>query len=163
MINRNLFELENDYSISDLDKFSDLDLVSLQLKKWLHPILESKKSVILIRDNPTLRDPTYCRGIYSAFSFLDSFVQKDTKIRGCSYSYKGFESDSSVYRSLLKLVSDSQPLIEVMDFTDYFCNRGRGRCELFRNDRLLYSFTDHISDLAADFEADAINKSIEGK
>jgi len=160
---RNLFELENDYSLLDLGEYSDLGLVTLQFKKWLYPILESKKSIIIVRDNPTLRDPTYCRGIYSAFSFLDSFVQKDTNIKGCFYSYKAFQSDSSVYRSLLKSVSDSEPFIEVMDFTDYFCNKGRGRCELFRNDRLLYSFTDHISDLAADFEADAINESVEGK
>jgi hypothetical protein len=106
---------------------------------------------VIIRDNPTLRDPTYCHGVYSAFRILDRFVQQAENTPGCFYELSSFLKDSRKYQQLLEYAEESYPGLTVIDSTNYFCGVPERRCELFKDGRLLYSYSDHLSDYAADF------------
>lgn len=150
---RNLFKLSNDYSLDEMYQDIKVEKIQEGFATWLNPLNQSNKKILIFRDNPTLREPTYCHGIFPAFSILSGFVQRAQEIEGCYYSLSKFNSDSSKYQSLLAHVKSIYPKTEILDLTNYFCDEPNDRCELFKNGRLLYSYTDHISDFAADFAA----------
>jgi hypothetical protein len=136
-----------------MNKDFNVKLIQEEFAQWISPLSQDKKRILILRDNPTLFDPTYCHGIFPAVSILDRFVQTAPQIGGCYYDLNTFKTDSSKYQSLLANIEGIYPSVEVVDFTNYFCDETSERCELFRNHRLLYSYTDHISDFAADFVA----------
>jgi hypothetical protein len=150
---RNLFKLSSDYSLDEMNTILNVQKIQEDFAEWISPLNQSKKSILIVRDNPTLHDPTYCHGIFPAISLLNRFVQRAQDISGCYYNLNTFKSDSSKYQSLLTYVKSVYPDVEIVDLSNYFCNEKIGRCELFKNGRLLYSYTDHISDFAADFVA----------
>lgn len=150
---RNLFGLSKDYSLDELSDYHDTSQILDDFKRWLHPLEAANKSIFLMRDNPTLRDPTFCHGVYSAFSALDRFVQVSENTKGCFYQIDQFRKDTNVYQNLLVDLADTTRSLTIIDSTDYFCDQSANRCDLFRENRLLYSYTDHISDFAADHVA----------
>lgn len=158
---RNLFKLSNDFSLNEMNGDFDVRIIQDGFAQWISPLSQHKKRILIFRDNPTLHDPTYCHGIFPAVSMLDRFVQKAQQIEGCYYDLNKFKSDSSKYQSLLTYVKGIYPSVEIVDLTDYFCDESSGRCEIFRNGRLLYSYTDHISDFAADFVARQVVQNLE--
>jgi len=158
---RNLFKLSNDFSLDEMNKDINVEKIQADFANWINPLNQSKKKILIFRDNPTLHDPTYCHGIFPVFSLLQRFVQRAQEIEGCYYDFKMFNSDSLKYQSLLAHLKNVYPRIEIVDLTNYFCDEIRGRCGLFRNGRLLYSYTDHISDFAADFVATQLVLNLE--
>lgn len=153
---RNLFGLPNDYSLDDLAKFDDAIQVRQDFVRWLNPLATANKQIFLIKDNPTLRDPTFCHGVYSAFPILDKFVQISENTEGCFYNLDQYRKDTLVYRELLKEIAAITPSLRIIDSTDYYCVQSLNRCDLFKDGRLLYSYTDHISDYAADNVANEV-------
>jgi peptidoglycan/LPS O-acetylase OafA/YrhL len=147
---RNLFDLSNDYSLDELAKVDDLTRVRQDFMRWLNPLATANKQIFLIKDNPTLRDPTFCHGVYSAFPILDKFVQLSENTEGCFYQLDQYRKDTLGYGNLLKELAAKTPSLRIIDSTDYYCVQSLNRCDLFKDGRLLYSYTDHISDYAAD-------------
>jgi len=148
---RNLFSLANDYSLAEIEQVENLEQIKQQFTSWLKPLDTAEKSVYIIRDNPTMRDPTYCHGIYSAFRALDKLVQVSEKTEDCFYALDQFLKDSSKYIDLIEFSEDDLTSIKIVDSTDYFCDSTINTCNQFKNNRLLYSYSDHISDYAADY------------
>lgn len=158
---RNLFKLSNDYSLAEMNKSINVQKIQLGFANWISPLDQSKKKILILRDNPTLHDPTYCHGIYPTFDVLKRFVQGAQEVEGCYYNLATFNSDTTKYQRLLAGLKSIYPSVEILDLTDYFCDETSGRCEMFRNGRLLYSYTDHISDFASDFIARQVAQNLE--
>jgi hypothetical protein len=100
-----------------------------------------------------MRDPTYCHGVFSAFKGLDKLVQIGEKTENCFYLLDEFLEDTSSYTELLRALEMDLNSVTIVDSTDYFCDKMVNRCDQFRDNRLLYSYSDHISDFAADYVA----------
>lgn len=159
---RNLFNLPNDYSLKGMETVQDLPRIESEFERWIQPLQNSGKQIVIVRDNPTLRDPTYCHGVYSAFNFLDRFTQTSEHTSGCFYTLSKFHADSSKYQRLLSHLVFKYPEIKIVDSTDFLCNEVKNKCELFRSNRLLYSYTDHLSDFAADYVANHVLTTLRG-
>lgn len=156
---RNLYSLPNDYSLETLRNAQNFKTVEDNFIRWLKPLSYSNKEVYIVRDNPTLRDPTFCHGVYSAFSQLDRFTQVAENVQGCFYPLDQFQKDSSPYHNLLTVAAKTFQSVTIVDPTDFFCNESLNRCDLFKDKKLLYSYTDHISDFAADYVARTVLNS----
>ena len=150
---RNLFALPNDFSLEQLNMAPSPVLIQLEFLRWLKPLDTAHKVIYLVRDNPTLRDPTYCHGVFSALGIFDPLVQTAENTNGCFYKLNEFQEDSFRYRILLASAAETYQSVKILDSTDFFCSITRNRCDLFKEKRLLYSYTDHMSDFAADYVA----------
>lgn len=150
---RNLFSLNSDYSLDEIKQVKNSQQIQKQFVNWLKPMHIAQKSVFIVKDNPTMRDPTYCHGVYSAFKVLDKLVQTSEKTENCFYLLDDFLEDTSSYTELLMASEMDLNSVTIVDSTDYFCDKTINRCDQFRDNRLLYSYSDHISDFAADYVA----------
>ena len=150
---RNLFSLNSDYSLDEIKQVRNSQQIQKQFVNWLKPMHIAQKSVFIVKDNPTMRDPTYCHGVYSAFKVLDKLVQTSEKTENCFYLLDDFLEDTSSYTELLMASEMDLNSVTIVDSTDYFCDKTINRCDQFRDNRLLYSYSDHISDFAADYVA----------
>lgn len=150
---RNLYSLKSDFSLEEIGQVKNPQQIQDQFVNWLKPMDIAQKSVFIVRDNPTMRDPTYCHGIYSAFKGLDKLVQISEKTENCFYLLDDFLKDTSSYTELLRALEMDLHSVTIVDSTDYFCDKTVNRCDQFRDNRLLYSYSDHISDFAADYVA----------
>jgi peptidoglycan/LPS O-acetylase OafA/YrhL len=150
---RNIFSLGSDFSLDEMGSVRNTELISEKFISWLKPMDDVGKSISIVRDNPTMRDPTYCHGVYSAFKVLDRFVQVSEKTDECFIMLQEFLEITSSYQQLIKAAEAQLQSVTLVDSTDYFCNKSENRCDQFRNNRLLYSYSDHISDFAADYVA----------
>lgn len=150
---RNIFSLSSDFSLHEMSSIRNTELTREKFVGWLKPIADAGKSISIVRDNPTMRDPTYCHGVYSAFKVLDKFVQVSEKTDKCFILLEEFLQITSSYEQLIKAADAQLESVTIVDSTDYFCNKSENRCDQFRNKRLLYSYSDHISDFAADYVA----------
>lgn len=156
---RNLYSIKSVESLDGIRNAKNFKLVEDNFIRWLKPLSYSNKEVFIVRDNPTLRDPTYCHGLYSAFSQLDRFTQVAENIQGCFYPLDQFQRDTSPYRDLLTMVARNYQSVRIIDPTDFFCDKSLNRCDLFKDKKLLYSYADHMSDFAADYVAKKVLNS----
>ena len=150
---RNLYSLTNVYSLEEMKNTQNFKVVEDNFIRWLKPLSYSNKEVYIVKDNPTLRDPTFCHGLYSAFSKLDRFTQVAENVQGCFYPLDQFQRDSQPYRDLLTVAANTFQSVKIVDPTDFFCDKSLNRCDLFKDKKLLYSYADHVSDFAADYVA----------
>jgi len=157
---RNLYSLTNVYSLEEMKNTQNFKVVEDNFIRWLKPLSHSNKEVYIVKDNPTLRDPTFCHGLYSAFSKLDRFTQVAENVQGCFYPLDQFQRDSQPYRDLLTVAANTFQSVKIVDPTDFFCDKSLNRCDLFKDKKLLYSYADHVSDFAADYVAKKVLDSV---
>jgi len=104
--------------------------------------LESRgKRVGFLVDNPAITN-------YVDFCFPRdlSFTYKSNP--ACGISRAQYDAATGSYRSLVQKLKAAFPYLVVFDFTDLFCDDRN--CEVIRNGRFYYRFSDHISEYAAE-------------
>lgn len=146
---RSLFLLENDYSIEDLPGNRNYDAALEGLTNATNLLAKAGKKIVIVVDNPTFPDPKDCLGRTTTSSIVNSILVKETSWR-CRLEVSRHLELSKRYLDLLDQVRKTNPeRITIFDTLKYFCDLEKGVCLPYRDNRLLYSYSHHMSDYAA--------------
>ena len=115
----------------------------LGLKNTVSKLIQSKKQVLLLLDNPHLAEPTECFPIEKKLGFsLPRGNQKDN----CLISKKDHLKRILPIREMFLDLKDIFPQLIIVDPTDTLCHPDF--CSIKKNDKFLYHQHDHYSDYA---------------
>lgn len=160
---RAIFSLSNDYSIEDLETNKNYDIALAGVKRFTQKLLSSGKPIIFVVDNPTFKDPIQCLSRRLHPEFIDKFINNFDKL-GCNIKIEDQIKLSRKYRKLLEQVRlMDQKMISIFDSTESLCDSTTGYCSMTKNGRLLYGYTDHISDYGAGLVAQDLKKYMSEK
>jgi peptidoglycan/LPS O-acetylase OafA/YrhL len=149
MAARSLFQLANDYSIEDLPGNENYDAALEGLTNATNLLIKAGKKIVIVVDNPTFPDPRDCVGRTTTSNALNSVLVKSVSLR-CRLAVSRHLELSKPYFDLLEEVRKTNPeKITIFDTLKYFCDLEKGICLPYRNNRLLYSYSHHMSDYAA--------------
>ena len=143
---RNLFNLKQ---IDDLPASPNYQAALHALGNTIDKILKAGKKVVIVVDNPTLPDPKDCIGRTTSSEFLRHLFPAQTKAN-CRLDLRHHQTLTAPYTQLLlELERTYHGQVRVFDATAQLCELENNVCLPYKNGRLLYGFTDHISDYAA--------------
>jgi len=132
------------------------------MKNTIAELIRNGKKVIIIHDNPALPKPEDCMKRTTGNRIIDLFITSEKA--ECRISLKKYKRQIKKYTELLeKLKNDFPDDLKIFDPTLILCNEKKGLCEHVKNGRLLYSYTDHISDYGAGLVGKELNKFINEK
>jgi hypothetical protein len=63
---------------------------------------------------------------------------------------------------LAKLEKNNPGIVKIFYTTPILCDESKGLCEISKNGRLLYSYSDHISDYSAGLIGRPLNEWLQG-
>lgn len=142
---RALFQLKTDYTIEDLPENPNFDVAYVGLKNAITKMIDAGKKVVLVVDNPSLKDPKQCITRKTAFILLDNFLSLDNTYQ-CHISYESHLKTSEKYRKLLESIRELNPeMIYIYDPLHLLCDIQQNKCTTVLNGKLLYGYSDHIS------------------
>lgn len=158
---RNLFQLKNDTDIEDL-KDSPLYEAALEgLQNTIDRLKQANKKITIVVDNPTLPHPEDCFIRVTSSSWINSIISNSLN-KKCQLNIEDHLELSEKYRKLLTEVKSRNPeSVKIFDTVPIMCDTEAGICSTKENGKLLYVFTDHISDYAAGKIGKALNKYLE--
>ncbi len=146
---RMLFAYDNDKSLKDFPKNKNFPWAYQGLVNTINELLKFTDQVTLVIDNPTLLDPKDCLNRQTSLPFLNKILPKQNP-DGCKISVSKHLEYSEQYRRLLNnLESQFQGRVKIFDTTQYMCDIQKNICQPSKDGRLMYSYSDHISDYAA--------------
>jgi len=146
---RAIFLLRSVESIEDLPETTLYDAAFDALSRTVGILVAAGKKVVITVDNPTLKDPKYCMARPTSIVELNKLFRLENN-ESCNIAYSRQMELSKKYRELLSQLERKFPGdVSVMDFTDMLCDISKDRCEVSDNGKLLYSYSDHISNYAA--------------
>lgn len=146
---RMLFGYDSDKSLEAFPQNANYKLVLEGLYKTLEALTNAGKKVVLVIDNPTLLDPKDCLNRQTSLGFINKLIPKQNP-SGCSISVTKHMEYSEQYRRLLfDLESKFEGKVKVFDTIKYMCNIKEDICMSSKDARLMYSYSDHISDYAS--------------
>ncbi len=153
---RVLFRLENDHAWDDLPDSLNYDEALNALGTTVSRLVQGGKKVVLLVDNPSLPRPEDC--ISRTLDLPLAGTVSRTLRHDCVLKLDRFAMLGSPYRQLLQEVQVQHPdYVRILDTTDILCDRIINTCQHARNGRILYSYTDHISDYAAGLVGERLN------
>ena len=153
---RFLFLLSNDSDIEDLPYSKHFSVGLEGLKNSIQILKDAGKNVILVTDNPTLAHPEDCFNRMTGIAFVDKFMVRENP--KCSIALEKHILLSKNYRKLLKEIKSIYPKnVHIFETINYLCDETSGVCGHMRDGKFLYSYTDHISDFAADLIGQDLN------
>lgn len=132
------------------------------LRAFTAELLRAGKKVVLLVDNPTLPDPRKCV-LPSRFTALAEAGRwfTDGTPKGCHLPLEQHRAMAAPYFQLLDEVRQLAPdRVQVFDSPSLLCHAGA--CRSRDAEGILYSYSDHISDLAAGRIGAALNRSLAG-
>lgn len=142
---RALFQLEVDYSIEEIPTSPNAGMVLDGLDNMVISLIGAGKKVVLVVDNPTLKDPKKCVPRVTSFQVLDRVFGLGEET-ACSISYDRQMELSAAYRKILSEIQNRHPeSVRIFDVMDILCNMETRICEIASNGKLLYSYSDHVS------------------
>ena len=65
-----------------------------------------------------------------------------------------------VQQFLKKIALSNIKMVKIFDPTDIYCDKKNGKCQSIRDGRLMYSYTDHISDFASGLVGKKLNEFV---
>lgn len=147
---RNLFQLKNDSSIDDLPSSKNFDVAFNGLDNTVAEFVRAGKKVVLTVDNPTFKDPKLSMPRTLGSPYLDKLMGLKREFRPFSISYDRHMELTRQYRALLNKVQAKYPAqVRIFDPLDQLCDMKKRVCSSMLNGKLLYSYSDHISDFAS--------------
>jgi len=152
---RAMFGIADETSFAELPASPNYALVAEGLRESVRRLVDGGKRVVLYVDNPPLNDPADCLERSTAYGFLDRLLRE--QVPRCSLDRDEFDRQTADYRILLAGIAAEHPDdVVVFDPNDvYFGDDGRARHLV--DGVLMYSFTDHPSDAAADVIGERLN------
>ena len=146
---RNLFGLNEKKFLDDLESSPNFDIAYESVQNAINPLKTAGKKIVILEDNPTLAFPEDCLQRKSTVAAINYFFPKKLNPR-CALTVDQHLNRTEQYRRLLaKLEKNNPGTVTIFYTTPILCDEKKGLCEISKNGRLLYSFTDHISDYSA--------------
>ena len=147
---RGLFALARDDSIEDLPANPNYPVALDGLERMVAKLVGAGKKVVIPVDNPSLPDPLLCIRRTTSLWLVDAALDLGHRPNECSIGYRRQLELSQPYRKLLNAVLQRHPdSVRLFDTLPVLCDAARDRCASQMGDRLLYRYSDHISDFAA--------------
>ena len=146
---RNLFGLNEKKFLDDLATSPNFDVAYDAVQAAINPLKAAGKKVVILEDNPTLAFPEDCLQRKSTIAAINYFFPKKLNPR-CVLTVEQHLQRTDPYRRLLaKLEKNNPGTVQIFYTTPILCDETKGLCEISKNGRLLYSYSDHISDYSA--------------
>lgn len=144
---RALFKLKAEDSIEDLPTSPNAEVVYDGLNASIKQLTKTGKKVVIVVDNPTLPDPKKCIGRITGIKMIDTTLDLGEGT-GCSIDLTQFQSQRKPYLDVLYRIQKNSPdgAVTIFDTIPHLCDIPTGKCSSIHNGRLLYSYSDHISD-----------------
>ncbi len=140
-----------------LMRADNFDSVLKDLDLTIYQLVHSGKKVILVLDNPTLANPEDCLARNFGSEWISRWAMA-TNSR-CSISVARHVEITSQYRRLFETIEQKYPDdISIFDTMPFVCDTSVDKCSVFKNNRLMYSYTDHVSDYAAGLIGKSLNE-----
>jgi len=144
------------YNEDALMRASNFEAVLKEIDRSIQQLVTGGKKLILVLDNPTLANPEDCLVRDTGFKWLNQAITK-TNAR-CSVSISRHAEITTRYRDLFEALKQKYPgSISIFDTAPFVCDSASERCKTFKDGRLMYSYTDHISDYAAGLIGQGLN------
>ncbi len=157
---RALFQLRRDDTIEDLPASANYAAARDGLLASVGYLVKAGKRVVLLVDNPTLPDPKVCVRRTTALPALNAAFGLQTPLirPHCELPLSLQLERSQLYRALLgEIEARFAGKVELFDPTALLCDMARGVCPPVKDGRLVYGFTDHVSDHSAGLIGQALN------
>ena len=155
---RSLFGLKNDHSIEDLPASKNYEAALDGLSNATEKLIKAGKKIVLVVDNPTLPDPNDCIVRKTSLNLLNNFLAK-TPNEHCLIELDHHLELSKKYRDLLLEVQSRNPEnIRIFDTLKALCDMKQRVCRSYKDGKLLYSYSDHVSDYAAGLIGEELNR-----
>lgn len=156
----------NPHYLQQLSSSTTVELAYQGLKLAIQNMQAAGKQVVFVVDNPPLPEAVDCAGRRTSSTLLNRWLGLEN--RGaraeCFMSIDQFKQDTQIYWQLIrKLQSDFPTGFEVFDPTGIYCDEQSKLCGPVKNNRLMYSYTDHISDYAAGLVGSQLNQRLQSK
>lgn len=117
------------------------------LSETVARLTQSGKKVIFILDNPALPNSQDCIARKTDLSLINNIF--NTENPDCIVSLALFDKQTLIYKKLLMdLVAKYPDFVYIFNPVEIYCDLELGICPSVRNNRIMYSYTDHISDYA---------------
>ncbi|NML43831.1 acyltransferase [Ramlibacter sp. G-1-2-2] len=148
---RSLYRLKREDTIKDLRANSNHAVARDGLRSVAAELLRAGKKVVLLVDNPTLPDPAQCL-LPLRFGVLQGMVESFASPvpQHCQITVQRHRELSEPYLRMLQQVRKLAPdRVTVVDTLPFLCDMVHGTCRSQDKEGALYSYTDHISALAA--------------
>lgn len=128
-----------------------------ELNRVVDKFVTRGKKVVLVVDNPALPNPQDCIQRQASAKLMNSGLGKTNP--ACTIQLDTFNTQIQLYRKLLNEIKSAHPIsVDIFDPTDIYCDTKRRTCEATKNGKLMYSYTDHISDYAAGLVGVKLNR-----
>jgi len=143
---RALFQLKSEDSIEDLASSPNAAVALEGLSQSVDFLVSRGKKVVITVDNPTLPDPKKCIGRLTGVKWLDEAFGLGAGT-GCHIDVARQTELRQPYMQVLSKVAAHHPdKVAIFDTLSLLCDSVAGQCRSFKDGKLLYSYTDHISD-----------------
>jgi len=155
---RNLFGLNEKKLLDDLEASPNFDVAYEAVQNAINPLKAAGKKIVILEDNPTLAFPEDCLQRKSTIAAINYFFPKKLNPR-CVLTVDQHLQRTEQYRRLLtKLEKNNPGTVIIFYTTPILCDEKKGLCEISKNGRLLYSYSDHISDYASGLIGRSLNE-----
>jgi peptidoglycan/LPS O-acetylase OafA/YrhL len=155
---RNLFGLNEKKFLDDLESSPNFDVAYEAVQNAINPLKAAGKKIVILEDNPTLAFPEDCLERKSTIAAINYFFPKKLNPR-CVLTVDQHLNRTEQYRRLLaKLEKNNPGTVTIFYTTPILCDEKKGLCEISKNGRLLYSYSDHISDYASGLIGKPLNE-----
>ena len=160
---RNLFGLNEKKLLDDLEASPNFDIAYEAVQNAINPLKAAGKKIVILEDNPTLAFPEDCLQRKSTVAAINYFFPKKLNPR-CVLTVDQHLYRTEQYRRLLtKLEKNNPGTVTIFYTTPILCDESKGLCEISKNGRLLYSYSDHISDYSAGLIGKPLNELLKSR
>lgn len=117
----------------------------------INTLQKAGKRVVLVLDNPELRDPRQCmdrRPLEWPFVRHMLGVSNLSAAQRCAISYRAYLDGTDAYRGIIDQLKQRHPDLTIYEPALVLCNVQQNICPVAMNGKYLYSYGDHMSDYA---------------
>ncbi|MDH5655527.1 MAG: acyltransferase [Spirochaetia bacterium] len=148
---RQLFNLKKMNSLEELPSSPYYQAAFEGLNEMILKLKNGGKKIVFVVDNPTLPDPKYCIERRTSIKFINQILNLFNNETICVITLDRQRELSKQYLDLLAALQKKhdKSYFRVYDPTPILCEMDNGTCSAYKNGKLMYAYTDHISDYAA--------------
>jgi peptidoglycan/LPS O-acetylase OafA/YrhL len=158
---RTLFNLHTDYTLKDLPASPYYEIAYEGLLRGVKALVAAGKKVVLVMDHPTLPYPEHCLERITSSELVNEMLDLREANKPCAIVIEDHYALAAQYRKLIHAVGAADPgNVFVFDTMPYLCDMENGVCRSFKDNRLLYGVTDHVSDYASGLIGPALNNLV---
>jgi peptidoglycan/LPS O-acetylase OafA/YrhL len=149
---RSLFHLRGADSIDDLPESIYYNEAYEGFSRYVKHLVDAGKKVVIVVDHPTLPDPKRCMhdARVTWHGKIGNFLAIGHADPRCEMSLDKHEQLAAQYRKLVEALRKVAPdRVALFETTPYLCDVARRHCSSLEGGDFLYSFADHVSDMAS--------------